>query len=274
MAPAANRTARLARGVAALLALAVLAASPAYAPAAPPPSREAVVLATDAKQPSVAVGVNGTVFVAMVRGGNVVVATSKDGGKAFGEPVVAIDAMGSAKAGRQRGPRIGVDGKGRVYVTAFLTFDEGERQKRYPRHDLYFTTSADGGASWTKPARVNEAEKKAPESLHSLAVSPGGAAFVAWLDLRDRKGKGQDLFAARLDGERVGTNRKIAEDVCECCAPGLAVDAAGNPFLAWREGGADEDKASREVYATRSTDGGQTFSKPTRVNRTDTKEDT
>ncbi len=253
--------------VAALVGLAS-APSATSAPLAafPPP----VVVATGAKQPAVAVGPDGGIHVVMLRGGDVVVASSKDRGRTFGEPTVAIDAQGTAQGGGQRGPRIGVDGKGRLFVTAFVSYDAAERARRYPAADLYVVSSADGGRTWTKPSRVNEVEKKAPESLHSLAVSASGAAYAAWLDLRDRKTPGQDLWIARVDGETVGPNRKVASEVCECCAPGLALDGAGNPFLAWREGG---EKPSREVFSTRSSDGGRTFSKPARVNRTDTKED-
>ena len=240
--------------------------APGTAPAPPP----TVLVATGAKQPSVAVGPDGAIHVAMLMGGNIVVATSMDGGKTFGEPAIAIDAAGSARGGAQRGPRIGADGKGRLFVTAFATFDVAERSKRYPAADLYLVSSTDAGRTWTPPARVNEVEKKAPESLHSLAVSASGAAFVAWLDRRDRKTSGQDLWIAQIDGAKIGPNRKVAEQVCECCAPGLALDATGNPFLAWREG---VEQDSREVVATRSIDGGKTFSKPQRVNRKETKED-
>jgi hypothetical protein len=116
--------------------------------------------------------------------------------------------------------------------------------------------------------RINEVEKRAPEGLHAMRVAPNGTAHVAWLDRRGRE-RGQDLWYARVAGGVVSRNVRIAEDVCECCAPGLALDGAGNPLLAWREGGA---KKSREVDATRSTDGGVTFEKAVRVNRDPTKE--
>lgn len=235
-----------------------------------------MLVADEAKQPSIAVAPAGDVYVACIRRGNVVVYASKDGGKTFAGPRMAIDAQGTAKGGRQRGPRIAADGKGRVVVTAFVTFDEAERKKRYPVNDLYGVASSDGGVTWTNPVRLNEVEKKAPESLHSLAVAPDGKIHVAWLDLRERRGEGQDLWWAQYDlasdsGLRTEVNQKVAETVCDCCAPGLALDAKGNPFLAWREGG---EKESREVFSIRSTDGGKTFGKPSRVNRAPTKEDT
>jgi hypothetical protein len=173
------------------------------------------------------------------------------------------------KGGMHRGPRIGVDAKKNLIVTAPAVFDDAEFQKKYPTADLYVVTSADGGESWSRPARVNESSKDAPEALHWLAVTPSGEAHVAWLDRRGRQDPGQDIFYAKLAGGRIGKNQRIANMVCECCAPGLAVDASGNAWLSFREGG---QKPSREVFAIRSVDQGATFSLPVQVNRRPTQE--
>ena len=122
-------------------------------------------------------------------------------------------------------------------VTAPLTFDDAEYKRRYPTADLFFASSANGGKTWTQPVQVNEVAKKAPEALHWMAVAPSGEAHVAWLDMRSRDQSGQDIYYARLADGKVGQNHKVASTVCECCAPGVAVDANGNPFLTFREGG-------------------------------------
>lgn len=249
----------------------VLCGSPP-ASGAPPESaaHTAVVVATGARQPSIAVAPDGAIHVAFLRRGDIVVATSKDRGVTFGEPVVALDAQGTARGGRQRGPRIVVDARGTLHVTAFASFDPEERAKRYPAADLWLVESTDGGRTWSRRVRVNEVEKQAPESLHSTAVSADGKVFVAWLDRRERKGAGQDLYLARAAGGVVERNRRVASDICECCAPGLAVTSAGDPVLVWREG---TDAPSREVFSCRSHDGGKTFGSPVRVNVVETKED-
>ena len=210
-------------------------------------------------------------FVVCLRGGNVVVSVSKDRGATFGEPHVAIDVKGRARGGRQRGPRIGVSHGGLLAVTAPVTFDEAEAGKRYPTAELYLTTSADAGATWTAPLRVNEVEKAAPESLHAMAVAADGTIHVAWLDRRGRKEKGQDLWYARVADGKAVANVRVAEQVCECCAPGITLDGAGNPRIAWRDGG---DAKSREIYTATSADGGRTFGKRARLNRADTNEHT
>jgi hypothetical protein len=226
------------------------------------------IIASDATQPQVAVDTRGNVYVVFLQKGNVAVCASTDRGKTFGTPTVAIDAGGKARGGRQRGPRIGVDAKGNLVVTCPLTFDKVEAAKKYPVTELYLTTSSDGGKTWAKPLRVNEVDRKAPEALHWMAVAPDGSAHVSWLDMRERK-RGQDLYYTTVRGGKVSKNVKVAEDVCECCAPGLAVDDKGNPVVAYREGG---PKESRELFAMRSTDGGASFGKAVRLNRRDSNE--
>lgn len=212
------------------------------------------------KQPQVAVAPDGTVHVAMIKGGNIVVVSSRDRGKTFSAPVVAIDASGKARGGRRRGPRIGVDRKGHLVLTAPVCFDPNEFSRRYPRADLYLTRSATGGKTWSKPVRVNAVDKAASESLHWLAVAPSGDAHVSWLDHRLKKMN--MLWYARVTGDEVGKNVRLTGAVCECCAPGMSVDGKGNPWIVVRDRGSGD----RGVLFTRSKNQGRSFRPPTPVN--------
>ena len=232
--------------------------------------QDATLVARDAIQPHLAVDADGTAYVTFIRDGQIELAVSTDRGRTFSAPVVAIDARGKARGGMQRGPRVAVDGKKTLYVTAPLTFDEAEFQKRYPTAELYLAVSTDGGKSFSKPVQVNDVPKKAPESLHWLAASPGEGAFVAWLDLRQRE-KGQDLFVARItdQGRKVSRNAPVAMNLCECCAPGLALDGKGHPALVYREGG----KTNRQIFLALSSNGGASFGKIVKLNQGDSKVD-
>jgi len=227
----------------------------------------AVVVTGGAEQPHLAADADGTYYCVFIRGGNIELAASNDRGKTFAPPVTAIDARGKAKGGMQRGPRVAVDGKKIVYVTAPLCFDEAEFQKQYPTSDLYLAVSADGGKTFSKPVMVNDVPKKAPEALHWLAAAPTGDVFVAWLDLRQRS-KGQDLAWTRIteQGKKVGKNNLLPGPLCECCAPGLAVDGKGNPIAVYREGG---KQTNRQIFVAM----GPGFSRVSRINQGESKVD-
>lgn len=220
----------------------------------------ATLVARDAIQPHLAAAEDGTFVAVFIRNGNIECSTSADKGSTWTAPVTAIDALGKAKGGMQRGPRVAVDAKKTIYVTAPVCFDEAEFAKRYPTQDLYLAVSTDGGKTFSKPQQVNDAPKKAPESLHWLAAAPNGDVFVAWLDLRNRT-QGQDLAWVKIteQGRKIGRNQLIAGPLCECCAPGLTVDAKGTPFLIYREGG----KKNRPIVLA----AGPTFARPARLNQ-------
>lgn len=229
--------------------------------AADPP----VILARDAMQPHLAAGDDGAFYATFIKDGNIQFSASTDKGKTWSTPVVALDARGRAGGGMQRGPRIAVDGNKTLYLSAPLTYDESELSgKKYPTRDLYLTVSTDGGATWSRPTQINDAPKKAPESLHWMAASPTGDVYVAWLDLRNRE-KGQDLAYVKIadQGRKIGKNILVPGPLCECCAPGLAVDGKGTPYALYREGG----KTNRSIFLATG------FTKVARVNSGETKID-
>lgn len=230
-----------------------------------------VTVTRGANQPHLALDADGDAYVVFIQNGNIAISISTDKGKTFSAPAVAIDAGGKAKGGMQRGPRVAVDAKKTIYVTAPLCFDETEFKKQYPTQDLYLAVSTDGGKTFSKPRMINEVPKKAPESLHWLAAAPNGDVFVAWLDLRQRE-KGQDLAWAKIteQGKKISKNGLLPGPICECCAPGLAVDGKGNPVVVYREGG----KGNRAIYLGVSTNGGGSFARVTPINQQGTRIDT
>ena len=223
------------------------------------------IVAKGADQPQLAADKDGGFYCVFIRNGNIELSTSSDNGKTWSAPVVAIDAKGKARGGMQRGPRIGVDDRKNVTITAPLCFDETELKERYPRAELWLARSTDGGKTFGPPVQVNEKARTAPESLHAMAVAPTGEAHVAWLDMRGRE-KGQDLYYAKVVEGKPGKNLKIGETLCECCAPGIAVDGKGRPMVIWRDGATSDN---RPIWISGSRDGGKSFISGGRVNNSE-----
>ncbi len=78
-----------------------------------------------------------------------------------------------------------------------------------------------------------------------LGVSPRGDVVVAWIDKRDLEAaaarqqayEGAAIYytTSRDDGRSFGPNRKLKDNVCECCRLALGFDAASTPILLWRD---------------------------------------
>jgi hypothetical protein len=218
-----------------------------------------VAVAEKATQPALAVDAEGSLYVVFFRNGNVELSISRDRGKTFAPPVTAIDARGKAQPTPLHGPRVAVDSRKKIYITAPLGLDSGSGL-----NDLYYVTSADG-KTFSRPVLINE-PKTASESAHALAVSPSGELHLAWVD--SHSGKPLALAYARLSegSKKPPKVLTLASPICEACPPAVAVDQKGNPVVVYREGAG---KGNRQVFAVCSTTGGASFGKPIQVNERD-----
>jgi hypothetical protein len=215
-----------------------------------------VQVAQDAALPHMAADADGGVYVVFYRNGNIELAVSTDRGKTFSPPVTAIDAGKKAAAFQGRGPRVAVDRQKRVSVTAPLASDA----KNPGQFDLWIASSNDRGQTWTKPQRVNDAPLTEPQ--HAIAAGQAGEVLVAWIQPST---KGQDLMYLKVgDPSRKGGKPfRLAANVCERCAPGIAADGRGLPFVIYREGGDAKKIRQIEFWAGPG-------SKPVQVNSADT----
>jgi BNR repeat protein len=124
---------------------------------------------------------------------------------------------------------------------------------------------ARGGKSWSHPVRINDVAGSAREGLHAMASDGKGLVFAAWLDLRE---KGTRIYgAASTDGGVTWSDQLVyaspSGTVCQCCHPSVAVDARGAIYVMFR----NAVEGSRDLYLTRSDDGGKTFGAATKLGR-------
>ena len=197
-------------------------------------------------QPQAVTASDGKLFVVFGRGSEIFCAAGNAG--LMFKPPVKIGELPKLALGLRRGPRVAMVNSS-VVVSA-ISHAEG---------NLYAWTSADSGANWSTPARINSVTNSAREGMHAMVGDGKGRVFAAWLDLRN---SGTELWgsSSRDGGRTWGRNVLIYQSpdgtICQCCHPTLTSDGAGRLWVMWRNavGGA------RDLYFASSRDGGETFS--------------
>lgn len=146
-----------------------------------------------------AVGPDGTLYAIWSQGDNIMLTTSRNGGKTFSRarPIIhtapimfAIDTLDRANGF----PQIAIDPKSkRLYVT-WTDYRNGDI-------DVFLATSSDGAKHWSSPVRVNNdpLHNGAEQFFQWLAVDPtDGSVNVVFYDRRrDPKNRKQLVVLAR-----------------------------------------------------------------------------
>ena len=204
------------------------------------------------KQPRIAVGEAGKLFVAFGKGNGVYMASSEDAGQTFAPPQ-KIGELPKLALGMRRGPRIAAS-RNTVTVTA-ISHQDG---------NLYSWTSDSAARTWGKPQAINSVANSAREGMQGLAGNGKSDLFAVWLDLRNKK---TELWGARSsDGGRSwGPNIRVYkspdETICECCHPSVTFSPNGEIIVMWR----NWLNGNRDLYRSISADGGASFSEAAKL---------
>ena len=190
---------------------------------------------------------DGTLWLAFVVGGRVLVTHSTDLGQSFAAPVAVNPAPVHLDNGPDARPKIAVDAGGRVFV-AYAIFKDDKFNG-----EVFFSRSTDHGASFETPRPL--VGDQASQRFETISVDAGGALFAAWLDKRNvvaAKNSGTSYVGAGLayswsvDGGVSFTPSRIALDnTCECCRLGVAFAGPARPAIVFRNtfGGTVRDHA-------------------------------
>ena len=176
--------------------------------------------------------------------------------------------LASALAGD---PSLALDGRGRVALSWVTRDSLGA--------DTWLAVTADSGAHWTPPVRLNTTAHQVSsyaESRPVLAWGRDGLLATAWAAARDSDADATDI-AVRVsaDGGRAwGPVSRVNSDHNNPRSgyhgfTALDVMPDGRPMVAWIDGRASAGEAGEparaEIYASTSADGGGTWSEETWV---------
>jgi len=146
-----------------------------------------------------AVSPDGTLYAVWSEDNDIVLASSRDGGKSFSpaRPIIrtAPIMFGVQTLDRANGfPQIAIDPRSRRLFVTWSDYRNGDV-------DVFCATSTDAGETWSAPLRVNNdgVHNGADQFFQWLAVDPtDGAAYIVFYDRRgDRENRRQIVVLAR-----------------------------------------------------------------------------
>lgn len=125
-------------------------------------------------------------------------------------------------------------------------------------YDVVMVRSADGGAHWSQPIRVNDDGTTTEHGFVSLWPTTEAGIGVAWLDGRETgagnheshegHGGAMSLRAARFDAQmQRHDEHRIDASTCDCCQSTVALTELG-PLLAYRD---RSDEEIRDISVVR-----------------------
>ena len=147
-------------------------------------------------------------------------------------------------SGNSSAPAIAVDSSGSIHV---VWEDDNSGTG-----EIYYQKSTDGGETWTSKKRLTWNPGLSYEP--AISVDASGNPQIAWVDgmtgnweIYFRKGAG--------GGSTWPTSRRLSDTSGGSYAPSMAAYSAGNIQVFW----SDDTPGNYEVYQTRTTDGGASW---------------
>jgi hypothetical protein len=228
----------------------------------------------------------GVVWTARTKDGvtDVYVATSHNGGRAFGAPVRVNHQPGDASVSGEQPPRIVLSARGSTDPAIVVLWTA----KSASGTRLVSARSNDGGKSFGQAESVPGSDASGNRGWESAAVTSKGDVVAVWLDHREvpartaggamsgahqhgetnqrpaadgvARAQLSQIFFARLN--EPASARAIAPGVCYCCKTSVATGANGTVVAAWRHVYTGN---TRDIALAKSSDDGRTFASPVRV---------
>jgi hypothetical protein len=169
-------------------------------------------------------------------------------------------------------PSIAVNWEGKIYCM----WQDRRNDILGSNHDIYYAMSL-SGKTWTDPnVKINDEMSISNQNNPSIVVDSQGTVYMVWEDYRNAdKFYWQDtfyytdidiFFSRSSDGGRTWTDPDtMVNDAIPYTYqmnPALAIDNAGILYAVWE----DNRGYNRDIYLSRSLDGGETWSPDIIVN--------
>lgn len=186
-------------------------------------------------------------------GDNIMFSGSSDGGLTFSVPTYVVDPNGPLGIANMysSGQMHVVAATGAIHI-AWTIFDT-----YYGGAEIFYVRSTDGGATFGTPTMVSTAD--AVNSYgSSIAADDTGTVAIVWVDSDLNTGAEAIMYSAL-----VGTT---FSKPLVFSSPGLCPVVAlfsSNQYVAWSAGASLQE----QIFFSRSTDGGRTFSAPIALNQ-------
>jgi hypothetical protein len=179
------------------------------------------------------------------------VARSNDGGKTWVQPATPLDTSGKAFS-----PKVAWGGDGNLMVV----WADEQRSNRV--WDVYARHSADGGATWESEQLLSRFPQHTPTDAYVRPelISDGAKRFWAvWVGIRSARSR---VFLNRsTDGGHTWTDPFEVSGQSESVYNHRIVRSGEHLLIVWQ----DKRTGRERLYAVSSTDGGVTWTSPTRV---------
>lgn len=195
--------------------------------------------------PNVCIDNKNGIHLTYGKGDSILYCYSSDEGKTF-SPSILVDTRPKLFSFAMRGPQIAAANNTVVIMAA----DQ--------KGDIFSWQKTESGR-WIRSSRLNDVDTIAKEGLTALGSDGNKNLVAVWLDLRNKKQN--NLYGTRSsDGGKTWSKNFMVYTspdghICECCKPSVAIDG-NNVFVMFR----NWMKGSRDLYLSKSLDGGTTFS--------------
>lgn len=150
---------------------------------------------------------------------------------------------------------------GNTVFLVFETYGEG----------IWCVRSTDGGANFENPVSVYELPQGRVATLPTVSVDNDGNPVVSFVTTNNQESEALYEVAVSLNGGLTFESAVVANlatgsgEVCECCPASMAISASDEMLLTFR----NNDNNVRDIWATKSTDGGANFPEAVDLDDTD-----